>query len=68
MFLILCVGNWISPELAGKAFHDWSAPVLFLLNTMGLLAIRNLMMREPAPAAAPALAGGAPHEGDDDAF
>jgi exosortase len=70
VFLILCVGNWISPELAGKAFHDWSAPVLFLLNTMGLLAIRNLMMREPAPAAAAAVAGGvpAPHEGDDDAF
>jgi exosortase len=67
VFLILCVGNWISPELAGKAFHDWSAPVLFLLNTMGLLAIRNLMLREPAPAA---VAGGvpAPHEGDDDAF
>lgn len=66
VFLILCVGNWISPDLAAKAFHDWSAPVLFLLNTMGLIAIRNLLIREPsAPAAARA---SATPQGDDDAY
>lgn len=67
VFLILCVGNWISPDLAAKAFHDWSAPVLFLLNTMGLIAIRNLLIREPRQAeriAAPI----ARHGDDDDAF
>lgn len=67
VFLILCVGNWISPELAAKAFHDWSAPVLFLLNTMGLIAIRNALMREPAPQPAGRALAFAP-EGDDDAF
>jgi exosortase len=70
VFLILCVGNWISPDLAATAFHDYSAPVLFLLNTMGLLAIRNAMLREPKPAPAPVLAGGGalPRGGDDDAY
>jgi len=68
VFLILCVGNWISPELAAKAFHDWSAPVLFLLNTMGLLAIRNALMREPAPAPVTARAAASHGGHDDDAF
>ncbi|HEY3266713.1 MAG TPA: exosortase/archaeosortase family protein [Armatimonadota bacterium] len=64
VFLILCVANWISPQLAAKAFHDWSSPVLFLINTLGLLTIRNMMLREPK--AAPAVAS-RPVE-DDDAF
>lgn len=70
VFAILCVANWISPDLASKAFHDWSSPILFLINTMGLIALRNVMMRE-SPAFAPALAGGGAvrrAEEEDDAF
>lgn len=67
VFAILGVANWISPDLASKAFHDWSSPVLFLLCTMGLMSIRNLMLREsPAPALAGPGAVLSPEE--DDAF
>ena len=52
VFLILCVGNWIDPQLAAKAFHDWSAPVLFFINTLLLIALRNALMRNPAVATA----------------
>jgi len=34
-------------ELASKAFHDWSSPVLFLFCTLGLMAIRDFLMRKP---------------------
>jgi len=47
VFGILCIGNWISVELASKAFHDWSSPVLFLFCTLGLMAIRDFLMRKP---------------------
>ncbi|HEY3414277.1 MAG TPA: exosortase/archaeosortase family protein [Armatimonadota bacterium] len=70
VFLILCVGNWIDPQLAAKAFHDWSAPVLFFINTLLLIALRNALMRSPAVATAGA--PGAPvatmPKENDDAF
>jgi exosortase len=73
VFLILCVGNWIDPKLAANAFHDWSAPALFLINTMGLIALRNFIMRQPAhvatgTAGACAADGATLRTGDDDAF
>lgn len=73
VFAILCVAAWISPELAKKAFHDWSSPALFLINTIGLIALRDLMMRKPAAPPAPALATAGPplasaSREDDDVF
>jgi exosortase len=68
VFLILCVGNWISPTLAAHAFHDWSAFPLFIINTLGLIAIRNAFLRGQVAAAAGAPAGATPRAEDDDAF
>lgn len=70
VFLILCVGNWISPQIAANAFHDWSAPALFIINTMGLMALRNALMRQPAPAmpSASNVQGSAPQGEDENAF
>jgi exosortase/archaeosortase family protein len=70
VFAILGVAYWIDKDLAVKAFHDWSSPVLFLLNTMGLMAIRNILMREPrfAPALAGADGDAARPLEEDDAF
>lgn len=70
VFLILCVGNWIDPQLAAKAFHDYSAPVLFFINTLLLISLRNALMRKPAAAKASAHGAvlTAVAQGDDDAF
>lgn len=58
VFLILCVGLWISPRIAATIFHDYSAPPLFIICTLGLMGVRNWLMRDPKPtAAAPASAG-----------
>lgn len=68
VFLILCVGNWIDPKLAAHAFHDWSAFPLFIINTLGLIAIRNAIMRGAAEPASVAPIGAAIRQGEDDAF
>jgi exosortase len=60
VFLILCVGLWISPKIAATIFHDYSAPPLFIICTLGLMGVRNWLMREPKrslPASASAAEG-----------
>lgn len=68
VFLILCVGNWIDPKLAAHAFHDWSAFPLFVINTLGLIAIRNAIMRGHNASAAVTADGATTPQEEDDAF
>lgn len=70
VFAILCIGHWVSPTVAAGLFHDWSSPVLFLFSTIGLMAIRNVMLREPkpVPAGVAGVPGAARPVEDDDEF